>query len=60
MFTYTVFSVDIFQMWYSFQWLHADMSVQTYIVSAEQVPELFYGFFSQLTSETMSSMFPVH
>lgn len=34
------------QMWFGFQWWHADTSVQTYIVSAQQVPELFSGSFS--------------
>ena len=36
-----LFFVCFFLMWFSFQWSHADTSVQTYIGSAQQVPELF-------------------
>lgn len=48
MFAVAVFGVKVFQMWFGFQRWNADMSVQIYIVSAQQVPELFFGFFLSL------------
>lgn len=46
MFAVSVFGVNVFQMWFGFQRWNADMSVQIYIVSAQQVPELFFWFLS--------------